>query len=120
MYADPCGSGSGSTALAQDNPESLFSLACSVRYSKLAQVGPASILSMMHIQNVLRQNVTRQTSQDIRSQGQNVPGTKMSQGTKRPRDKTSQGRPKGKNVPRGQMRPLSHMCGPLPNPIRSR
>ena len=99
MYADPCGSGSGSTALAQDNPESLFSLACSVRYSKLAQVGPASILSMMHIQNVPRQNVTRQNVPRHK-----VPGTKCPRDKNVPRDKTSQ----GQNVPetsQGKKRP---------------
>ena len=58
---------------------------------------------------------------DIKDAHTKRPKTKRPK-TKRPRDKTSQGtkRPKGQNVPRGQMRPLSHMCGPLPNPIRSR
>ena len=69
----------------------------------------------VHRQNVPRQNVPRdktshdKTSQDIRSQGQNVLGTKCpkdktSQGTKRHRDKTSQGKNvPGTNVPRDKI-----------------
>ena len=57
----------------------------------------------MHKQNVPRKNFPRyktfkdKTSQDIRSQGPNVPSDKASQGQNVPRTK----RPKGKNVPKG-------------------
>ena len=46
----------------------------------------------MHIQSVPRQNVPgTKRPRDKTSQGQNVPRDKTSQGTKRPKDKTSQG-----------------------------